>query len=119
MPPGQRRYEVQLSSKSGPIDVFLIQDQNTNNTTNNNEQNHPNNNNNSTPTTLNNNNTTHFSESEIIRPFGISLDAFAFDMKNDEGASDIFGINGGDSGGGGGGGGGNDNENDVYNVFSS
>ena len=26
MPPGQRRYEVQLSSKSGPIDVFLIQD---------------------------------------------------------------------------------------------
>ena len=26
MIPGKRRYEIQLSSKSGPIDVFLIQD---------------------------------------------------------------------------------------------
>lgn len=28
MPPGRRRYEVQLSSRNGPIDVFLIQDAN-------------------------------------------------------------------------------------------
>ena len=26
MLPGRRRFEIQLSSKSGPIDVFLIQD---------------------------------------------------------------------------------------------
>lgn len=26
MPQGKRRYEVQLQSKTGPIDVFLIQD---------------------------------------------------------------------------------------------
>lgn len=26
MPPGRRRYEIQLSSRSGPIDVYLIQD---------------------------------------------------------------------------------------------
>lgn len=26
MPPGRRRYEIQLTSRSGPIDVFLIQD---------------------------------------------------------------------------------------------
>lgn len=26
MQPGKRRYEIQLQSKSGPIDVFLIQD---------------------------------------------------------------------------------------------
>lgn len=26
MPSGKRRYEVQLQSKTGPIDVFLIQD---------------------------------------------------------------------------------------------
>lgn len=28
MPPGRRRYEIQLSSRTGPIDVFLIQDAN-------------------------------------------------------------------------------------------
>lgn len=27
MPSGRRRYEIQLTSRSGPIDVFLIQDQ--------------------------------------------------------------------------------------------
>lgn len=27
MPPGRRRYEIQLTSRAGPIDVFLIQDQ--------------------------------------------------------------------------------------------
>lgn len=26
MPPGRRRYEIQLTSRTGPIDVFLIQD---------------------------------------------------------------------------------------------
>lgn len=26
MSPGKRRYEIQLSSKNGPIDVFIIQD---------------------------------------------------------------------------------------------
>lgn len=28
MPPGRRRFEIQLSSRTGPIDVFLIQDAN-------------------------------------------------------------------------------------------
>ncbi len=79
MPPGQRRYEVQLSSKSGPIDVFLIQDPVTNNT-------HTINNNHNNPTTVpNNSNKTskntahHFHAAEMLKHFDIPMDAFAFE----------------------------------------
>lgn len=97
MPPGQRRYEVQLSSKSGPIDVFLIQDpkSNTNtsslNTTGNTQS----------GGNKNDKNTTHFHAAEMLKHFDIPLDAFGFEMKADEGAADLYG------GGG----------VDVYSVF--
>jgi hypothetical protein len=102
MPPGQRRYEVQLSSKSGPIDVFLIQDPTSNGTgiSNNNINNNTNTSNNN----INNNtnkNTTHFHAAEMLKHFDIPLDAFAFEMKADEGAADLYGSGG----------------VDVYSVF--
>ena len=87
MPPGQRRYEVQLSSKSGPIDVFLIQEPS-------NTGNHTNYNNNNTshlPATTTNKNTTHFHASEMLKHFDIPIDAFTFEMKADEGAVDLYG----------------------------
>lgn len=88
MPPGQRRYEVQLSSKSGPIDVFLIQDPSACATTSPTD-----------PATLmsktvnphNRNSTTHFHAAEMLKHFDIPMDAFAFEMKADEGAADLYG----------------------------
>lgn len=90
MAPGQRRYEVQLSSKSGPIDVFLIQDPTTPTTNG-----LPPKNTNTTPTT-------HFHAAEMLKHFDIPLDAFAFEMKAEEGAADLYGSGGGV---------------DVYSVF--
>lgn len=89
MPPGQRRYEVQLSSKSGPIDVFLIQDPAACATTNSTE--------NLMSNTVPNSNvnrssaTTHFHAAEMLKHFDIPMDAFAFEMKADEGAADLYG----------------------------
>ena len=91
MPPGQRRYEVQLSRKSGPIDVFLIQEPtNTNNPVNSHSNNHA--------AAANNhqniqtkNSTTHFHASEMLKHFDIPMDAFTFEMKADEGAVDLYG----------------------------
>lgn len=100
MPPGQRRYEVQLSSKSGPIDVFLIQEPSSHTTTNNNtthSHHHP------STTTTTNKNTTHFHASEMLKHFDIPLDAFTFEMKADEGAVDLYG----------------NGSVDVYNVFDN
>lgn len=89
MPPGQRRYEVQLSSKSGPIDVFLIQDPITagsNNTASNSSSaNQPPN------TSISSKNTHHFHAAEMLKHFDIPMDAFAFEMKADEGAADLYG----------------------------
>lgn len=102
MPPGQRRYEVQLSSKSGPIDVFLIQDpvacsainsanNNNNNNimsdsiTNNNDNRHQNQHH------RNGSNTTHFHAAEMLKHFDIPMNTFAFEMKADEGAADLYG----------------------------
>ena len=88
MPPGQRRYEVQLSSKSGPIDVFLIQEPtNTNNPVNSHSNNHANNHQN----IQTKNSTTHFHASEMLKHFDIPMDAFTFEMKADEGAVDLYG----------------------------
>lgn len=88
MPPGQRRYEVQLSSKSGPIDVFLIQEPtNTNNPSNSHSNNHANNHQN----IQTKNSTTHFHASEMLKHFDIPMDAFTFEMKADEGAVDLYG----------------------------
>jgi len=92
MPPGQRRYEVQLSSKSGPIDVFLIQDPNatsTNSTAS------------ATETSLHD--PSHFHTAEMLKPFDIPVDAFAFEMKADEGAADLYGLGAAGA--------------DMYNVF--
>ena len=100
MPPGQRRYEVQLSSKSGPIDVFLIQDPAacaTNNSADNNNimSNTITSNNNNTRHQhhhhRNGSNTTHFHAAEMLKHFDIPMDAFAFEMKADEGAADLYG----------------------------
>jgi hypothetical protein len=88
MPPGQRRYEVQLSSKSGPIDVFLIQDPTT--TTANSTENLMSNTVPNSANIHNRNNTTHFHAAEMLKPFDIPMDAFAFEMKADEGAADLY-----------------------------
>ena len=90
MPPGQSRYEVQLSSKSGPIDVFLIQEPTSN------SNHHASNNLNHLSTTsastkTGNKNTTHFHASEMLKQFDIPMDAFTFEMKADEGAVDLYG----------------------------
>lgn len=105
MPPGQRRYEVQLSSKSGPIDVFLIQDPSTcaatttaSTTTDSNSlipntvntHHHPNHHHHG-HNQNNRSNTTHFHASEMLKHFDIPMDAFAFEMKADEGAADLYG----------------------------
>ena len=107
MPPGQRRYEVQLASKSGPIDVFLIQD----------------------PTAVGSKSgagssayagayAAHgaqlhtdpiaqghraaplahlhpfdaFHGAEMLKPFDLPLDAFSFEMKAEEGPADLYGL---------------------------
>lgn len=109
MPPGQRRYEVQLSSKSGPIDVFLIQEPNNNTSTNTTSTNNNNNNIHShshhhpTASNTSNKNTTHFHASEMLKHFDIPLDAFSFEMKADEGAVDLYG----------------NGSVDVYSVFEN
>lgn len=90
MPPGQRRYEVQLSSKSGPIDVFLIQDP-TVTAGSANPTNSSANTNNMPNTSRSGNSSTHFHASEMLKHFDIPLDAFAFEMKADEGAADLYG----------------------------
>ena len=98
MPPGQRRYEVQLSSKSGPIDVFLIQDPVNNHTTYNNNSNNSN---------TNNSKNTHFHEAEMLKHFEIPpMESFGFEMKEDEGVADLYGL---DS---------TNNTVDVYSVFN-
>lgn len=90
MPPGQRRYEVQLSSKSGPIDVFLIQDPAAcSSATNSSESCIPNTVSNSHPNRTHP--TTHFHAAEMLKHFDIPMDAFAFEMKADEGAADLYG----------------------------
>ena len=89
MPPGQRRYEVQLSSKSGPIDVFLIQDPNSTGSTENTGGIS-----NSTGTSAgssSNSTATHFHAAEMLKHFDIPMDAFAFEMKADEGVADLYG----------------------------
>ena len=95
MPPGQRRYEVQLSSKSGPIDVFLIQEPNTTTTATSTTSNNSNINSRHPPATTSNNKatttTTHFHASEMLKHFDIPMDAFTFEMKADEGAVDLYG----------------------------
>ena len=93
MPPGQRRYEVQLSSKSGPIDVFLIQDPNATSAAS--SAHH------ATESSLHD--PSHFHAAEMLKPFDIPVDAFAFEMKADDGAADLYGL--GASGA------------DMYNVF--
>lgn len=93
MPPGQRRYEVQLSSKSGPIDVFLIQDPNAANGV-------PNTN--ASESSLHD--PSHFHSAEMLKPFDIPVDAFAFEMKADEGAADLYGLGAAGA--------------DMYNVFA-
>jgi hypothetical protein len=93
MPPGQRRYEVQLSSKSGPIDVFLIQDPNTASSSSN-----------SKATEASLHDPSHFHSAEMLKPFDIPVDAFAFEMKADEGAADMYGLGAAGA--------------DMYNVFA-
>lgn len=88
MPPGQRRYEVQLSSKSGPIDVFLIQDPSGNGSS----ETAGITNSSATSTAAPSNSTaTHFHAAEMLKHFDIPMDAFAFEMKADEGAADLYG----------------------------
>lgn len=101
MPPGQRRYEVQLSSKSGAIDVFLIQDPGNTGTSSASY----NNSSNSNSSDSNNAKNTHFHASEMLKPFDIPMDAFAFELKADEGASDLYGGVG-------------NGISDVYSVFN-
>lgn len=96
MAPGQRRYEVQLSSKSGPIDVFLIQDPNAANEATSSQAS-----NGANSESLAD--ATHFHTAEMLKPFDIPVDAFAFEMKADEGAADLYGLGGAAA--------------DVYNVF--
>ena len=89
MPPGQRRYEVQLSSKSGPIDVFLIQDPTS---IVNNSHSSASNSASSVTTTSNSSiKNTHFHAAEMLKHFDIPMDAFAFEMKADEGVADLYG----------------------------
>lgn len=124
MPPGQRRYEVQLSSKSGPIDVFLIQDPNGPvaaastaepdysaldypNTDPLGETRRPSSYAAHDHVAITQQYHSHASHSlhtaEMLKPFDIPVDAFAFELKSDEGAADLYGL--GTAGA------------DVYNVF--
>jgi hypothetical protein len=122
MPPGQRRFEVQLSSKSGPIDVFLIQDPNAaaalaSSSGEYNDQlaavgqhayNHY---------ASSSGNAQHyagFHGAEILKPFDLPLDSFAFEMKAEEGPADLYGLVEGPKMGGGV----NSGLEAMYNVFS-
>lgn len=79
-----------MSSKSGPIDVFLIQDPAACSTTTTNPSTNSNNNTN-TSRSGPSSSSTHFHAAEMLKHFDIPLDAFAFEMKADEGAADLYG----------------------------
>ncbi len=110
MPPGRRRYEIQLASKSGPIDVFLIQDphqqgqaQSTNSGA-------------SVPchgspaisssftkrgaaSSIHTGDASASGATGVKPPFEMSPDPYSFDLKGHEGTTDLYGFN------------------DVFNVF--
>lgn len=87
MPPGRRRYEIQLTSRSGPIDVFLIQD-------------NPVASNALPPSGLDSLPTTDMNDSELLtghddallKHFQLPSDPYNFELKPGEGIGDLYGF---------------------------
>lgn len=89
MPPGRRRYEIQLTSRTGPIDVFLIQD-------------NPIGTNIAPPTSglIDSLPTTDVNDSELLtahddsllKHFQLPSDPYNFELKPGEGIGDLYGF---------------------------
>lgn len=83
MPPGRRRFEIQLSSRTGPIDVFLIQDANEH------------------PSSDALNQPTHSAvgmqetdlDEALLRHFEFPQESYNFEMKPNEGIHDLYTLN--------------------------
>ena len=85
MPQGKRRYEVQLQSKTGPIDVFLIQDI---------KLAHDASTSFSKQIGMIDDNSSDPSETDLLKHFDMTSDHYQFDMKehanNDFAFNDVF-----------------------------
>lgn len=98
MPPGRRRYEIQLTSRTGPIDVFLIQD--TPLTTPHRSavegaapsaQQPPNSALTSTAD-INESALLVAADEALLKNFNLPSDPYTFELKNNEGISDLYGF---------------------------
>ena len=94
MTPGRRRYEIQLTSRSGPIDVFLIQDNaipapaaNANASTL-----PPSTALDSAPATDVNDGTLLAGEDVLLKHFQLPSDPYNFELKPGEGIGDLYGF---------------------------
>lgn len=96
MPPGRRRYEIQLTSRTGPIEVFLIQDTPIGTSQRPSAEGpaaqQPPNSALTSTADINESALLVAADEALLKNFNLPSDPYTFELKNNEGISDLYGF---------------------------